>query len=94
MNQYLTYCARAKLLELAEKTEAYGVRITVTPYSAISIQPVFSIPMRDDIMINVIPHVFTSLSSLKQMKDRAIDFDYDTQELIFSRDPNVIHSHT
>lgn len=47
-------------------------------------------PQCDNIVICSHPYVTTNLTTLKQLGEASIDFDYPSQQFILTRKPNVI----
>jgi hypothetical protein len=93
MNNYLTYCAQAKLLHLMADRGATSVRLTALPQGSVSIEMMCTELRHNDIMLSSTPKVFTDLFTLKQLKRASVDFDYPTAEFIITREKHVISPH-
>lgn len=90
MNNYVTYCAQAKLLNLMENGEANAVRLTALEWGSISIEMMFTPPKNNDIMLSVTPKIYTDLFTLSQLSRASVDFDYPSAEFIIKREKHVI----
>lgn len=94
MNDYITYCAQAKLLHLMRKSGgAVGMKLTFHDGGGISIESAYTKDELGDIIISQVPTVTTDLSTFKRLNSHGIDFDYNTSDFIISREPNVIPTH-
>ena len=90
MNDFLTYCAQAKLLRLMENDGAASVRIIVLHEGSVSIEMLHEKPTWTDIMISATPMVFTDLFTLIQLNPAAIDFDYPSAEFVITREKHDV----
>ena len=91
MNNYITYCARAKFNRLIESTQdCCGIALTVGKGGGFEIEFLFTEARVSDIMISNSPKVFTDIPTLRLMKEASVDFDYDSGEFIITKDSNVV----
>jgi hypothetical protein len=84
LNKYLTYCARAKLLNLFKGSRAIAIRLVSPPQGPLGVEFAFSSDGKHDIMISISPPVITDRNTLRLLKDHSIDFDYQTSDFIIS----------
>lgn len=95
MNNYLTYCAQAKMHHMVSRSRgASGIRLTCHPFGGVSIEPVFTPSEHGDIILSLVPKVTTDLFTLRQLKPASIDFSYLTEDFIIKRDLDVILADT
>ena len=91
MNNYLTYCARAKFNRLIAVTPGcLAIALTAGQHGGFEIEFLFSSGSKSDIMISNSPRVFTDIPTLQLMKEASVDFDYDSGEFIITKDSNVV----
>jgi hypothetical protein len=91
MNNYITYCARAKFNRLIESTPGcLAIALTASKGYGFEIEFLFSSGSISDIMISNSPPVFTDIPTLRLMKEASVDFDYDSGEFIITKDSNVV----
>ncbi len=91
MNKLVTYSARAKFRHLLEKTPgAVAMRLTVGNAGGVQIETLFAAKSARDVVICNNPVILTDLRTLTELSDEAIDFSYDTEEFIITRDKHVI----
>jgi hypothetical protein len=84
VNDYLTYCAQAKILRLIELSGAQGIRL-VCDSLGISIELLFNPPLKSDIILTVTPRVYTDVYTLRQLQTASIDYSYQTDDFIFTK---------
>jgi hypothetical protein len=86
VNSYITYCARAKINSLIEKTpDCVAVSLTAGRSGGFNIDFLFSSLSISDIMISNSPKVFTDVPTLQQLKKASIDFDYASGDFIITK---------
>ena len=91
MNNYLTYCARAKFNRLIESTPGCcAIALTAGTGGGFEIEFLYSSGSKSDIMVSNSPKVFTDIPTLQLMKEASVDFNYDSGEFIITKDANVI----
>lgn len=92
MNNYITYCARAKFNRLIESTPGcVAMSFTAAkPWGGFEFDFLFTLTSKSDIMISNSPKVFTDLQTLQLLKASSIDFDYDSGNFIITKDSNVV----
>jgi hypothetical protein len=92
MNNYITYCARAKFNRLIESTPgccAIALKADRL-WGGFEIEFLFTDVSISDIMISNSPKVFTDIPTLQLMKEASVDFNYDSGEFIITKDSNVV----
>jgi hypothetical protein len=78
----------------AYKDRCTAIKITSNSKGGIEIEYVFSIHNTNDIIISNNPCVITDMYTLSLLNDRSIDFSYQDDEFIITRDTDVILAHT
>jgi hypothetical protein len=89
MNKFLTYSARAKMLNLAESWGSDAVRLTASASGIRNIEPLYtSILDRSHSYATIcdVPKVIIDLDAVCCLSPNCIDFDYMTQEFIIQRE--------
>jgi hypothetical protein len=93
MNRYITYCARAKLRRLLEKTPgAFAVSLVAGRHGGFEIGFLFSRNENCAIIICNAPYIYTDDYTMTLLNDGCIDFSYPEEEFIITREPSVIHT--
>ncbi len=90
MNDYVTYCAQAKLLKLMEDKGAIAARIVALPEGSVSIEMMDSKGSWTDIMLSSVPRVYTDMFTFLQLGSAAIDFDYPSAEFVITREKHDV----
>lgn len=91
MNNYLTFCARAKFNRLIENSPGcIAMTLTTRPAGGFDIGYLFARDSRYDIIISNSPYVMTDLYTLGRLKQDSIDFDYNTQEFVITKDTHEL----
>jgi len=94
INDYVTYCAQAKLLRFMEERGAASIRLTAHRDGGVSIEPSQSVVCKlGDVILNATPRIYTDLRTLLQLKQASIDFSYPSAEFIITRDKHDHQSH-
>lgn len=81
------------MLRLIKKADATSARLTILPTGSLSIELVFTPSALSDIIISTTPKIFTDLLTIMKLNDGSIDFSYDTDDFIITRDTDVIPSY-
>lgn len=93
MNDYITYCARAKLLDIVKSSPGcVGVEVKTYKHGGFEIDTVFNRSTSDGIIISMYPLVVTNRLTLNQLTSGSIDFSYKHNEFVITRSPSVIYS--
>lgn len=91
MNKFITYTAKAKLLNLIGKMEsATALKLTYQKDGGIDISFDYSASHLNDIIISNVPKILTDTFTLKHLSDFAIDYSYASDDLMITRRDNVI----
>lgn len=87
MNRYLTYCAKSKILDLINKTDSQGLLFKICKNNSIEFNLIGNsekCPI-DAITLSLKPLVITCQSTITRLKTHSVDFDYESQNFIFTR---------
>ena len=91
MNLYVTdQAARAMRDLINRRVMGKAALIESHPDGGLKIDVLFSVEQNDAIMINVVPPIFTTLHTLRQLRDSSIDFDHAEGGFVIRLD-NVVH---
>lgn len=102
MNKLVTYTARAKMKAMIQsmnaglanpKDRCVAIRITSHSKGGFEIEHMFSGNTKRDIIISSNPYIITDEYTLSLLNDGSIDFSYQDDEFIITRDTDVILAH-
>lgn len=102
MNKLITYTARAKMKAMIQSMNednarpehrCLAIRIKARQRGGFAIEYVFSGEPKHDIIISSNPYIITDEYTLTLLNDRSIDFSYQDDEFIITRDKDVILAH-
>ena len=82
MNFYVTSAAASRLAALIQKNYGLGVMIEVPEDGGLHIETMFMLGQKDAIMIDAEPPIFTTLHTLRKLRNSSIDFDQMKDEFI------------
>jgi len=99
MNKLVTYSARAKIKAMIQSMNSglsnsqkicLAIRITSHLRGGVEIEYVFSGNTKRDIIISSNPCIITDMHTLNMLNNGSIDFSYQDDEFIITREKNVI----
>jgi hypothetical protein len=83
MNNFVTYCARAKLTQMLEGSEAKAAKIITNKLNGLGVE--FTNSDFSGVLLCLSPKIYTSMATLKLLNSSSIDFDYRTDDFILTK---------